>query len=233
LTKPSQSSGRPAQDSRQPSQPGKQQEDLSRFLDPDLAEYVRSTIDGMRTQFQTELAEIKGKTAGYDEQRDLEAARTAIYSDFSAMAEKFEDIRPKNISMRQLWNEYLQGDKGSPVDPRIVPFLEISKVMRDEGLKSAETAYKLWSFERQGKKVLEAEQRGRQSVVGHKPSVGLSDHQGRDSGPYTQYTVKDYDAMAKGKMEIPNEWLDPETGNIQLAKIPPDLRAMFQDQYEK
>jgi hypothetical protein len=228
--KQSQSSARPQTDSRP--QAGTQ-EDLGRFLDPDLAEYVRDTIEGMRTKFDSELAEIKSKTAGYDEQRDLESARTAIYSDFSAMAEKFDEIRPKNISMRQLWNEYLQGDQGSPVDPRIIPFLEISKIMRDEGVKSSETAYKLWAFERQGKKIIDAETRGRKSVLGHKPSGALSDLQGRTTGQTTTYSHADYEAMSKGKMEIPSSWMDPETGNIQLSKIPADLRDMFKDQYEQ
>lgn len=222
-----------------PSQPARTQEpaqDFNKYLDPDLAKWAQSEITGLKSKFEQELQTIKQQNQVLQQKHHEELAREQVVAEMTSLAEKFQELRPQSGSIRELFQEFYKGYDGDPIDPRLQPMLDVIELMKEtlpDGRRKypdLETAYAVHAFKKMPERLVKAQREGRQALAGHKPTVGLSDQQGRTSGNFKQYTEADYEAMTRNPDLIPADWMDKQ-GNLQFQRIPKGLRDLFQAQF--
>jgi hypothetical protein len=207
--------------------------EFDNFLDPDLARWAKAQVDSVKAEYAKEFESLKKETEVYRQRHNQELARENVIAEMTSLAEKIPELKPQGGSIRQLMKEYFQGYDGDPVDPRLKPIFAVVELMKetrpDGSLRypDLETAYKVWAFNKLPGKIAEAQREGRKQLAGHSPTVGLSDQQGRNQGNYKQYTDADFELMAQGKMNIPEDWTDKH-GTLQMNKIPKRLREIFE-----
>lgn len=210
-----------------PKQRGQQQpaeDPTDKFLDPDLAKHVQSKIDEMERVYRAKIESLESKFGRIDQARDAHLVNEQIAAEMTQLTEKYPELRPQNGSIRELFLEYRKGAEGDPIDPRIAPLIQLLEIAEQKRLDNLEDAYALHAFKNRSQQIIEAKQQARKELTGRPASVGMSDVQGTKTSNYQQFTDADFQAMADGRVPIPQGWF---VNGSPTSLMPARLRAQF------
>lgn len=181
---------------------------------------LKSTLTGMRETVQQEQARVQ-------QEMEANAVREQYIEQFLQLAQEDPDTYGVTSgNLRKLLNDYYYRNVR---DPRIENHLKLAKVAVENQLPSLSIAHLLTQKESLSQKLIEAEKRGRESVLNQGRSQGLSSVRSAAGGGDSQqkYSLADIQAMGEGRMDPPPEWFD-QMGILDPKKVPQEYhKAVF------
>lgn len=161
--------------------------------------------------------------------RELELAREQAINEIGALVQEFPELydAKQHGPIAKAMAEYYHSKANDPVNPAIQQIVDIMHMAAQNGLRDLRHAYAIKSLERRPQDIIQARREAAQRIAGHKPTVGLSDQQQAQGNGRKDYTEADLNAIVKSG-NIPDEWMDPQTGALIPSKLPPALRAMYE-----
>lgn len=159
---------------------------------------LKSIIDELKSEREQERSTLEAKNSR--NQMDLEL--TKLWKDFPEIAPSGnikDDLK--------LFDDYKRGNDGDEYDSRLDKTFDLLRFADERGIKNLDDAYFLMNKNSISQKIIEAEERGRNSVLDRaKRTTGLANQ--RNSGTPSQFSINDIIAMENGDMEMPDNWLD-------------------------
>lgn len=193
------------------------------YLDPVMGEkleHLTKTVESMNQTKLEEIAKIKGDS---DKKIAFEKSKNHYINQGASLAEQFQDYyKPKTGSVRELLNDYYNQNEGDPVDPRIQPILDTFKFASENDISNLNLAHGAKYYQKEAGKIIEAEKRGKQSLLKHKPNPSLSGKR-TGGGDKVYKTISDHDIklISEGKKDFPQEWFNNDGSfGINQAKVP-------------
>ncbi len=203
------------------------------FFTPEAGKEVnallKSQVEALNAQAR-KIKELESSTAaGSAWQRgQVEAARRreangTVSLELSALVAEpeFAELKPSSGNLLELLKDYWEGSDKDPVDPRIEPLVEVFSLAKEMGMRDYKKALRVAarSFLSKGisAKLEAAERKGRESLTRHKPSTGMSELLGSQTGekPISDDLAEKY---ASGAIDAPEEWFTD--GELDEKKIP-------------
>lgn len=219
-------------------QDGEQFFDPDEFISPEAGQKANQVIGTLKQQVEalqkqlTDVSSTSKEASEYYRKQSYDAQLSAELSNINqglatiaSRPEFREYFAPKSGTVQDLLNDYWKSKDGDPVDPRIQPIVEVFEKSKQLGIQNPteafEAAARILAFEKMNNRILGAEQRGVQRVQNAKRSI-IPAATGAKTAE-TNYSESDVQAMAKGKMRIPEKWFGAD-GDLDLNKIPAGLR---------
>jgi len=209
------------------------------IIDTELSGVVsqlKKTYDGQLTAMQKQIAEFQQaeKTRQEQAQASIEQERKA--TEIRNMRNKYVDelvsiaeqdpetYGVKSAPVRDLLNQYYATGK---LDPRLANHMELMKFALEKGLPSLSDAFQLKRASNISKLLIEAEERGRKSVLEVGKPQSLSGLRSGSNGAQNpqNYTDQDIAAMAAGTLESPKEWYS--NGMLMRNLVPEGYRKQI------
>lgn len=190
------------------------------FLDP-VAERHNKAL-------REELEELKRELGKQKEAESSKVFESQMNSTLTELWATFKDLAPTgNIKESlSLFRDFRAGNEGDPIDPRLEKTIELLQFASERNLSSLEDAYFLKNKGNIKKQLIEAEERGRASVLNrNQKTVGLANNRGSNGAD--TITEKYISDLENGRVEMPDGWLDENdrpTDKMPL-KVKSRLRA--------
>lgn len=183
-------------------------------------EELKSTLTGMKETVQQEQSRAQ-------QVMRENAAREEVIEQFLQIAQEDPDTYGvPSGNLRKLLNDYYYRNVR---DPRIENHLKLAKIAAENHLPTLSIAHLMTQKETLSQRLIEAEKRGRDSVLNQERSQGLSSVRGAAGGgdPQNKYSLADIQAMGEGRMDPPPGWFDPN-GILDPKKVPQEYhKAVF------
>lgn len=191
----------------------------------DLAAQVQQTNQG--------FGQVQANIATTAQQAEIQQQAANRNNQIIGFLNANPDIIPAGSDIQGLVQEYYSGDEKAKVNPVFQKAHELIEYSVSKGfggnLIAAKTAKGLedGSFAQQ---LIDAENRGRESALQHKPNVSLAPNRSQGNGNLDtqEYTEDQVRRIASGELDVPPEWMTADGMGLKpYDQLPPIVEEMY------